>query len=285
MSLIESGFGQGVTWNGGSFFPEIYDGRGEVPSSFNVGRVHLDASLRSLLRWEEELSQAIRFVRDGKALFWELDFGRGECLGEEEHYLPLELASRHFVEKVYPDYCENTFGVGIYRGELPSDSAYRALRSLGAFLPENAPLFLLLDTSSIEERSLYFSTLSPFAYGPFSLAIRGEWQGKYPYAFPSFSWDSGPSPWGYIGTKQGEKLASRELPTAICLPEGEEGWKEIEKILDHLGDKPFRAIPERVLTHEWDGVERLYVPSRGISFQGERKLRGFLAAGGHIERF
>lgn len=46
---------------------------------------------------------------------------------------------------------------------------------------------------------------------------------------------------------------------------------------------PFRVIAEHRLTEEWHGVEKLIVFSEGVSLQGLRKLRGFLAAQGNIE--
>jgi hypothetical protein len=42
------------------------------------------------------------------------------------------------------------------------------------------------------------------------------------------------------------------------------------------------VISERYLNESWDGVDELLVLECAISQQGERKLRGFLAAGGEI---
>ncbi len=47
---------------------------------------------------------------------------------------------------------------------------------------------------------------------------------------------------------------------------------------------PFRVIPEIFLTEQWDGIDILHAIETAMTAQGQRKIKGFIAARAHADR-
>lgn len=76
---------------------------------------------------------------------------------------------------------------------------------------------------------------------------------------------------------------------AICLPEesycNEEVLDQIDQLYRQLSvehSRIVRIVSEAFLTEEWEGLDRLYVLVKHLSPRGQRKLAGFVAAGGEV---
>lgn len=72
----------------------------------------------------------------------------------------------------------------------------------------------------------------------------------------------------------------------ICFPRdekcGEDALKKIEALIGQV--LSFRPVYETLLTEQWDGLDEILVLPEYLTEQGERKLRGFEAAGGRVIR-
>jgi hypothetical protein len=77
-------------------------------------------------------------------------------------------------------------------------------------------------------------------------------------------------------------------PTGILLPSQEDFHQGTAEVISGLigrlqkKGEPFRVIPENRLTLEWHQLNSLFVVRDAVSFQGDRKLQGFKAAGGEL---
>lgn len=265
MELIFSGFEQRFLRGGKPFFARIYSGKGLLPEGFNVQTITLDASERSTLKWQFEIQEAL--------ILWELDFALDEGVAEDEaRYLALELAADHFAKTVLPRFEDRTFGVALYRGPF-SEQLLDILKALASQLPETVRPFVFFDTSMIGDAAVYFRSLSQASLGFLTLILRGKWPEAYPYAFPALAWGHSYSPLGYFSETFYPSFPERVLSTGVLIPES--GPFAIP-------EEPVRMIPEQLLTHEWEGIDRLIVDFSTVSDRCRRKLRGFEAAGGEI---
>lgn len=278
MEINFTGFEQKLLMHQQTFVPHIYDQEGFPPVGFNVACVRLEASARSRLDWNKEIIHAEALIEKGYFILWDLEFELSEdSLEDETLFLSLKLSLDHFCNTIWKQFGENSFGVALFRGALTlqnRDAILGYLKTLAAFLPEEASCFLFLDTSYVKDAVTYFQLTSQVAFPPFHLIVKGEFATRYPYAFPAFGWDHEMSPFSHpIRIKQ-----------AICLSEKVEK-RAFQALIEQLGTTPFRVIPEEILTYEWDGIDVLFVLPGGISKRGQRKLDGFVAAGGRVIKF
>jgi hypothetical protein len=268
MELTFSGFEQRFMRNGNPFFARIYNGNGPISGEFNVHMITLDASERSSLKWEFDVKEAL--------ILWELDFALDDNVAEDEgRYLALELAVDYFSKNIWPQYEEQTFGVALYRG-LFSEQLVETLKLLASRLPQTVRPFVFFDTSTIDDAQTYFRQLNQFTLGYLTPILKGKWPEAYPYAFPALAWGHSNSPLGYVSESFHPPLPQKVLSTGVLIPE--DGPFIIPK-------EPVRMIPEQLLTHEWEGIDRLLVIDSSVSVSCRRKLRGFEAAGGEINFF
>jgi hypothetical protein len=79
-------------------------------------------------------------------------------------------------------------------------------------------------------------------------------------------------------------LEENKSTKGILLPSDEACTPEVLAKLEALMDKIglHRMIPETRLNEMWDGLDEIYVIEEAVSVQGERHLKGFIAAGGII---
>lgn len=89
---------------------------------------------------------------------------------------------------------------------------------------------------------------------------------------------------GYLGEKENQDFRFSLPTTGLCLPSDSFCDRKTLKLIDQWIDStsdPFRILCEEKLTEEWEGIDRLIIPSP-LSPQGKRKLQGFQAAGGEV---
>lgn len=153
------------------------------------------------------------------------------------------------------------------------DALSEYLELLAERLPDAIPLYVMLDATSIKERTLLVELINKDIL----------------HRFQRFVTDS-IVPAGYLtGRKLGflsrepVVLENTETKLGVCMTSGNHQpvW---ESALEHIADMQisYRIISESVLTAEWDGLDHMLVMPDSISAQGIRKLRGFCAAGGTV---
>lgn len=281
-----TGFEQQTFWKQHPFTPKIYDGEGEPSEGFNALRIVLDLSECSLLNWKGALLKAERSIQKGYLILWDLQFALLEgSLQDETRFLTLLLNVKHFNEAVLLKFQEHTLGVSLFRGKVDlSEGVIDYLKSLSASLPEEVSCFLFLDTTYITDRATFFQLINPEIFGHLNLILKGPLAERYPYASAHFAWGQGGSCLGFCSTRLENILPMQLVSDALCLSEGIDNtlW---ERALDSFGSKPFRVIPESLLTQEWEGIDRLMIIPQTLSERGWRKIRGFEAAGGRIISF
>jgi hypothetical protein len=135
------------------------------------------------------------------------------------------------------------------------DACTGYLNLLAADTPDEIPLFVSLDTTSINNKALLAQLTSTEKYKRFSL---------YPLSHNS------------------------EAKIAFCLPPSflvrQAAIEGLNEAMEQLTSKciPYKIIPEDMLISEWDELDVLIVCSNGLGPQGKRKLQGFCAAGGLV---
>ncbi|MCH9624892.1 MAG: hypothetical protein S4CHLAM123_00540 [Chlamydiales bacterium] len=281
-----SGFEQRLLIHNKPFVAHVYEGLGDVPEGFNTVCITLDAQESSLLNWEQDLQRAVLYAQKGYFILWELDLQVCEgSLEDEGRFKTLQLSVNHFSQTVLPKFLDQTLGVAFFRGELQLETRGEVLdylKLLAAQLPEEVLCFLYLDTSAMQSAALFFQLINQEAFGFFHLFLKGPFVEKYPFAVAQFGWGHSQSVLGC--TKSQISLQSRTVSLGVLLPEVFE-LDVMDRLVAELKERPFRVIPENLLTQEWDGLEHLIVLSNFISNRGQRKLLGFSAASGNIIKY
>ncbi len=203
------------------------------------------------------------------SVIWELDF----CPLSED---PMEiqaalLAADYFSEKFWRTYEAQTAAVAIYRGAFDA-MPLELLRRIAERLPDELPIFVLLNRESGRARLAH--KLSREKLGSFRVAIEDSF-------LPVNGW---------IWRDPFVMLAPGDEKVGLCLPEeqlcSQEILDEAEALCDQLEAQgiKYRVVSETFLTEDWEGLDLLYVWPFLVTPRGSRKLMGFCAAGGVVEK-
>lgn len=235
--------------------------------------ISLDARLSSCLDWSKQKQEALLAMDQGYCIFWKLDLGLfdhlNSSLADTQQFYSLGISIDHFKEFV-AHFLSSSSGVLLYEGDwnfLKSAShsfsellqnrnvALDYIKSLASGLPEELPCYLKIcyPRCSLSEYLYFFSKE---AFEGFHLLLEGEFKNYFAMEAPRL---------GIV------------LPSLDKILHFEQLIQQL-----HLQSIPFKVIPELLITQEWDGLDYLLIFSDSISFQGKRKLNGFLAAGGSI---
>jgi len=284
VKLNFTGFEQQLTIDQKKIVAKIYDGESHPPEGFNVIRISLDVSDRSLLNWKEAICYAQSVIEKGLLVLWELvfDLQKGS-LDDEARFLTFQLNIQHFNEVVWEKFQKHTFGVALFRGKLQEGIA-DYLKSLAALLADEVACFIFLDTTEVFDLETYFQLIDKEIFNHINLILKGPFSERYPWAVPAFGWDHGFSALGFCSRVILTHLSQKRLKYALCLPK-QAHWDQVREVITILGQTPFRVIPENLLTHEWEGIETLIIFPQQMTHQSWRKIHGFTAAGGEIIRF
>lgn len=305
--------------DGHVFIPRVHE-REELNNQSNSIAIQLDGTTSSHLEWNQAKTNAREFIKKGYKIFWNLDLGLfsrlKRPLSNQTQYLSLELSLKHFKEFIWNDLCADSLGVCLYQGPAEfrldlqldeedeghyeewtashppiksewqrslfcQDVGLEFLELLTSSMPDEIPLFLMLDVKQIQDFQLELFLLHPERYGRLNLILKNS---HLPHR--CLGWGES-SIYGIVG-EAGELLPKEKPQLGICLPtldkmckESCEGLSEILNLLIRK-KKSFRLIPESFLISEWDGLSDLIVLKEFLQPQGIRKLRGFNAAGGKI---
>ena len=259
--------------------------------------ISLPCTKESDLNWVSLLPE-----KEGPPILWNLDLGLDFPLEDELFFHALKLALSLFSETVWPQYRENTAGVTLYRGPLDFSAEFQwtphqeenwelwkedrpdlplaqlkrlfcadayayYFQKLSHALLDELPIFLLFDPVAGLTNAEMLQLLSKERYEHFQVVARGV-----------CGWDG-------LRLEGNAFLPPLLSSVAICLPEerllNTQILEKIDRLLKELSS-PLRVIPEHFLLESWEGVEELYVFPEGVSPQGIRKLKGFLASGGKV---
>lgn len=213
--------------------------------------IRLPAGLNSDLDWN--------INEESENILWELDFEFGDP-SDQAAFNSYILAMDQF-SKVWKKFADRSIGVVLYRGSLDiirkieGDEVEAAgifgdlLHRLASFLPDEATPYCLFEHSS------------------FGRARTAQLLSKARFCHLHLTLEENTSLRGIL-------LPSDEACTSEIL-------EKLEKLMDKVG--PHRMIPETRLNEMWDGLDELYVIEEAISVQGQRHIKGFIAAGGEIK--
>ncbi|MBI3901033.1 MAG: hypothetical protein HY324_02645 [Chlamydiia bacterium] len=259
--------------------------------------IDLPCSKKSDLNWNLLLPE-----KEGDPILWNLELEIDFPLEEELSFQELRLALIQFTETVWPLYREVSAGISLYQGSADlsqrfywtplqeenweiwkegkdfslarlkrffcADAYAYYFQKLSHALPDETDVFLFFEKEPTLSPGEMLQLLSKERYEHFQVVTKGAVEG----------WD-------------GKRLEGKAIlpppstSTAICLPEEKLLNDSLLEKVDHLLKElpaPVRVISEPFLQESWEGIDELYVLSGGVSLQGERKLRGFQAAGGVI---
>jgi hypothetical protein len=248
------------------------------------------------------------FPKEGP-LLWRFDLGLEDpffAIDDEMHFESLSIALKKFAQEIWPLYHERTRGAILYRGSSDFSSAFcwsekqrrnwdqwkqgrnfsgethlRRLFCADAFthyfqmlahlLPDEMPLYILLDAVGVGSLAERHQLLSKERFEHFQVATKGLVHTN------GLLWE-------------GDEIMSpiERASEAVCLP-GERMCEEavlarLDAYMKQM-DKPFRVISEAFLTEDWEGVDVLHVLKDTLTMQGMRKIKGFEATGGIINYY
>ena len=180
----------------------------------------------------------------------------------------------------------------LYCAQMMSEYLHR----LVSFLPDSTLPFALIDATLMRSPGQIAQLLSKGRFEHIQLALKGA-----TCPFSGICWEEGEHGRGYLGNAfcknedaddaNGQFLNHDVYTLGLYLPQDKlldaPLIQEIDQLILKLNTDqiPFRMISEEKLTEQWDGIDKLIVPTQAISGQGRRKLLGFIAAGGRIETF
>ena len=202
-----------------------------------------------------------------------------------KYFLWTEEHERHYLEKqkenglIDADPAFDALGRKLFAADVFSQYLHR----IAAFLPDALVPCCFLDASSVENSGFLASLLSRERFQHLLLALK---HASLPLG--CLNWEEGRSLGGWVGRRAPYFSAVHDITLGVCVPMEEYMTKNLmnrlHDVFVHL-DKieiPYRVISELYLSESWDGIDELIVLSAGLSVQGLRKLKGFLAAGGRV---
>jgi len=164
-----------------------------------------------------------------------------------------------------------------------ADVAAEYLVMLANRLPDEIPLFILLDAETVHNPYLLGQLSSKERFGQIQPLIKGS---RLP--LEEYAWEQSNVALGYLARKAIPSLPLRETKIGVCLPAltvvRPIHYYPLQMAMDDLikVDIHFRVIPESSLISSWDGLDYLIVDPALLGPQGKRKLQGFCAAGGTV---
>lgn len=256
-------------------------------------RICLPAGAKSKLDWSKERKLA---ESSSKPIVWEFDFGLFEGLlnsvDDRAQIETLGLAIDHFQSTLFPDFKSDS--VVIYKGGLDwSKTILQYPRQLDLF--RSWCVQHALDEENSQARRLYARD-----------ATMGLLQGLLMRFDADLKIVLEITPEDYLRPHEILQLTAREKwehfvlnladkelsddqsELGLLLPSGStydsSKWLYIDSVIEQLrsSSTPLRLISETYLTNQWHGLERLLIEKNGVSVQGNRKLLGFIAAGGEV---
>ena len=226
--------------------------------------VILPAFLESDLNWcDVQIPEGL--------ILWEFDFGLFSpqvTLTDSATFFSYTLAIEQFVKMLYSKFKERTVGVVLYRGSIDVFSHIQVeeegdpevlrasifadyLHRLASFLPEEVRPFCFFEGPCHFSEAKFLQLTSKDRFWHIELSLE----------------------------------SSVDFPQGVLLPEDALFNEDrFERLLSSI-EGNYRIIPEARLVEMWQGLDKLFVLEEAVSSQGQRKIKGFKAAGGEVIKF
>lgn len=202
-----------------------------------------------------------------------------------KYFLWTEEHERHYLEKqkeslfLGSDPSLDSIGRKLFAADVFSEYLHR----IASFLPDTLVPCCFLDASSVENSAFLALLLSRERFQHLLLALK---HANLPLG--CLNWEDGRSFGGWVGRGAPYFAAVHDVTLGVCVPLEDNMTKDLmdclSKVFAQLDkmEVSYRVISELYLSESWDGIDELVVLSAGLSAQGIRKLKGFLAAGGKV---
>jgi hypothetical protein len=223
---------------------------------------------------------------EGTPNVFEFDLGLNQPyfpLEDELHFQSLSAALTHFTKEVWPRFPEAK-GI-LYRGSADFSTFFRWSEAQEANFQvwkegkQEAPEAHLKRLFCAEAFVAYFQMLAHRLPDemPLTLILDCSHTGSLAETLHLIS----PERFEHFQVESGLTFDSA---VGLCFPPDELCSGKVLKELDEAMVKlpSFRPVYERLLTEQWDGLDEIVVLSDSVTAQGERKLKGFAAAGGRV---
>lgn len=268
--------------------------------------IELPSEPHQSLNWEQEIKAAEQVAQKKGRLLWKIATGLEAPfypLDDELRFQAISLALQQFSKDVWPRFQGQTEAVCLYRGtadflelfswterqqqsynawleeeEIQDSPLSRRLFAAEAFaiyfqmlshrLPDEVRVQLLFDLEAFHAPSEALQMISKERFEHFQIAIRGMH-----LPLEGLWWE---------GTEVCQR--SIESDVGLVFPASREPshMQSFDRLLLDTSHQPVKIIFESFLSEDWEGIDRLLAVRGSLSHQGERKLKGFAAAGGEV---
>ena len=260
-----------------------------------------DARPSSTLDWRHLRTQALSAIASGKKILWFLDFGlfseQQKPLSDPGQFLNFSHAIDHFKEKIWSEFHKFSLGLALYRGDADYLSKFQWDETQTKNFSEWVQDRKVHSNDELIKR-LFARDVSVEYLIQLSQKLLGE---ITPYViFDHMPEDrllqallTAPDRYEeikhYFTCDKFEWKTEEEKSLGICMP----SFSRIDpvyltpyrKVLEDVKDVDCKLIPEDDLIAAWHGLDTLYVHMDAISKSGQRKIQGFIAAGGELQDF
>lgn len=226
--------------------------------------------------WDEE--QVINLQEWLKDLFLEIEpFAKETCIDASnfKELTPSRLRLKKEGQHLLKFFCRDVFG--------------EYLSLLASRIPDQLPLFLLLDATTIEDCFVMAQMLNKERYPRFHLAVKKRVDlVDTQFLGGEMAWEGSPSAKGLISRTKKTDVTADKAILGFCLPRMSICRPSLTIALRNSlslllsQEAPFRCIPEAHLGMEWDGLDYLIVDTQHVETSFRRTLKGFCAAGGKV---
>lgn len=253
-----------------------------------------DARPSSTLDWRHLRTQALSAIASGKKILWFLDFGLfselQKPLSDPGQFLNFSHAIDHFKEKIWSEFHKFSLGVAFYRGDADYSSQFHSQDTFSEWCQDRK-----VHTEDPLMKQLFARDVCAEYLIQLSQKILGE---ITPYViFDQMPEDrllqallTAPDRYEeiqhYFTAEKFQWKTEEEKPLGVCMP----SFSRIDpvyltpyrKVLEDVKGVDCKLIPEDELIAAWHGLDTLYVHMDAISSSGQRKIQGFIAAGGEV---
>lgn len=251
-----------------------------------------DARPSSTLDWRPLRTQALTAIASGKKILWFLDFGLfselQKPLSDSGQFLNFSHAIDHFKDKIWSEFHKFSLGVALYRGDADYSSQYHSSEAFAEWCQERKVQVedpLLKQLFARDVCAEYLVQLSQKILGEITTYAIFDHLPEDPLLQALLTApDRYEEVQHYFTANKFQWKTEEEKPVGICMPSFSMAdpsyLTPYRNLLQEIQD--CKLIPEDQLIAAWHGLDTLYVHKQAISSSGQRKIQGFIAAGGTV---
>lgn len=251
-----------------------------------------DARHSSTLDWRPLRTQALNAIASGKKILWFLDFGLfsevQKPLSDAGQFLNFSHAIDHFKEKIWSEFHKFSLGVALYRGDADYSTQFTWDESFPEWCQDRKVLKedpLMKKLFARDVCAEYLVQLSQKIVGEITSYVIFDQmpEDKLLQALLTAP-DRYEEIQHYFTGEKFQWKTEKEKSVGICMP----SYSRVDstylnpyrQLIEDMED--YKLIPEDQLIAAWHGLDTLHVHKEAISPSGQRKIQGFIAAGGTV---